>query len=185
MMNLNEDSSHSKIINNYNEYNLKFLELEEDYKDDKEFLKVILDCHKKLYDLYNTIILKYIEKFRAENFNNNSMDFIILNKSQEEIFIKLENFAKKYGLPDSLRNDLFENVKFLAERLDKRFCFDDIALINLIEASSGKNIAEEQGRLRSNFLNKIKKMQKNYWFIKIENEKYTYDVQYYFNFKKK
>lgn len=138
MVNLKDDSNQIKVINNYNEYNLKFLELEEDYKDDKEFWKVIIECHRELYNLYNTIILTYIEKFRTENFGTNSMDFVILNISQEELFIKLEDFSKKYRLPKSLRNDLFENVKFLAERLDKRFSFDDIALINLIEASCGK-----------------------------------------------
>lgn len=147
MMNLQDNSSQPKVINNYNEYNLKFLELEEDYKDDKEFLKVIMECHRELYNLYNTIIYTYIEKFRSENFNNSSMDFVILNISQEELFMKLENFINKYGLPKSLSSDLFENVKYLAERLDKRFSFDDIALINLIEASCGKNIATEEGSL--------------------------------------
>lgn len=147
MMNLKGDSSQLKVINNFNEYNLKFLELEEDYKDDKEFLIIILKCHRELCNLYDTIIYTYIEKFRSENFGTSSMDFIILNISQEELFMKLEDFSKKYGFPDSLRNAIFEKVKYLAKRLDKRFSFDDIALINLIEASCGKNIATEEGSI--------------------------------------
>ena len=175
MMNLNDDSSRPKIINNYNEYNLKFLELEEDYKGDKEFLKVIMECHRELYNLYSTIIYTYIEKFRAENFNNSSMDFVILNISQEELFMKLENFTKKYGLPESLSCDLVENLKYLAERLDKRFCFDDIALINLIEASCGKNIAMEEGSI-SYRNNRILSQNNGQYIFRNSNNKDVYTV---------
>lgn len=175
IMNLNEDTNYPKIINNYNEYELKFLELEEDYKDDKEFLKVILECHRELLNLYNTIILKYIEKFRKEKFSNNSIDYIILNIPQEELFMKLENFAKENGLPDSLRNDLFDKVKFLGERLDKRFCFDDIALINLIEASSGKNIATEEG-LINHYNNRIVSHSNGQFVFRTSSDKDIYTL---------
>lgn len=173
--NLIEKSNQSKVMINYNEYDLKFLELEEDYKDDKEFFYVILECHRELTNLYNSKIYKYIDEFRNEKYINSSIDYIILNTSQEELFMQLEDFANKHGFPQSLKNDFFENIKYLAERLDKRFCFDDIALINLIEASCGKNIVTEEG-FGSNHMGKIVSYSNGYYSFRDSSNKEVYTI---------
>jgi hypothetical protein len=146
-MDLNSPSGRLKLITNYNEYDSRLTELEEIYNDSdcKEIRKCIIDCHLNAFKLYNYIIYSTISKFVEEKYGH-SLDFVILNYSQSEIISKLEEYLSKKGYPNSFKNDVYLSIKDSAERLDKRFSFDEVALINLIEASCGNNIYTEQGK---------------------------------------
>ncbi|MEG1008760.1 MAG: hypothetical protein RSF67_02895 [Clostridia bacterium] len=145
-MDINSNNGKFKLIADFNEYDRKFLELEELYSGEEyiDFRKNILECHLFISKLYKTIIMDTIHEF-SENIYGQSIDFIITNTSQEELNSKIDKYLISKGYPDTFKTDVYSNIKLLAERLDKRFRFDEFALINLIEASSGNNISSEQG----------------------------------------
>ena len=140
------DSAKYKIISNFHDYESRFYELEEIYKEPgcEELRNNIVECHVQVLKLYDQIIMNTIYEF-AEIKYGQSFDFILINYQQSEIETKMEAFLNAKGLPNTFKVDVYNYIKVLADRLDKRFAFDEIALVNLIEASCGKNIYTEQG----------------------------------------
>lgn len=146
---INSASGRNRLIYDFNDIDIVFQEYEEKFKDDPVILKDIYECHRDVSNLYRTIIMNTIYEF-FDNAYGNSPDFVLVNYSQENIFLKLEKYLNEKGIPQQFKSDIYTNIKELAERLNKRFCFDEVALINLIEASSGSNIILEEGRKRRN-----------------------------------
>lgn len=175
MLDLNSDYAKNNLICNFNDFDIKFQEYEFSFKDDPELLKEIYECHRYISDLYTTIVLNYLKEF-AEKIYGQSIDFIIMNYSQENILSKLEKFLNSKGLPNQFKSELYDTLKKLAERLDKRFSFDEVTLINLIEASSGHNIILEDGRSKSQNDEVLLKTNYGYMYEKTSNSnKYTLD----------
>ena len=149
LIDINSPSGRNRLIYNFNDIDIAFQEYEEDFKDDPVVLKDIYECHRDVSNLYRTIIMSTINEF-FDNVYGQSADFVLMNNSQENISLKLEKYLGEKGIPQQFKSDIYINVKLLAERLNKRFCFDEVALIHLIEASSGSNIISEEGRTRRN-----------------------------------
>lgn len=147
LIDINSPSGRNRLIYNFNDIDIAFQEYEEDFKDDPVVLKDIYECHRDVSNLYRTIIMSTINEF-FDNVYGQSADFVLMNNSQENISLKLEKYLREKGIPQQFKSDIYTNIKLLAERLNKRFSFDEVALINLIEASSGSNIILEEGRTR-------------------------------------
>ena len=147
LIDINSPSGRNRLIYNFNDIDIAFQEYEEDFKDDPVVLKDIYECHRDVSNLYRTIIMSTINEF-FNNVYGQSADFVLMNNSQENISLKLEKYLREKGIPQQFKSDIYTNIKLLAERLNKRFSFDEVALINLIEASSGSNIILEEGSTR-------------------------------------
>lgn len=147
---ISSKSGRSKLIYEFNEIELMFLEYERDFENEGELLKDIIKCHEYVCYLYRTIIMDYIYEF-SDSVYGQSLDYVLTdpNNTQENITFRLDRFLSSKGLPQTFKSDVYDNVKSLAERLERRFSFDEIALINLIEASSGNNIILEEGSSRT------------------------------------
>lgn len=143
---INSSIGRLKLMSNFSEYETRLTELEEIYNepDCKEYRDSILECHLHVLKLYQSIIYGTINEFIETKYGQ-SLDFVLLNYPQEEIVSKLQDYLNKKGYPNNFKNDVYSGIKASAERIDKRFSFDEVALINLIEASCGNNIYTEQG----------------------------------------
>lgn len=159
---INSASGRNRIIYDFNEVDIKFCEYEHDKKDDPVVLKDIYECHRDVSNLYRTIIMSTINEF-FDNVYGHSADFVLMNNSQENITLKLEKYLAEKAMPQQFKSDIYANIKLLAERLNKKFCFDEVDLIHLIEASMGNNIITEDS-----FLNKENKV------LSYDGEKYQY-----------
>lgn len=172
---LNSTDGKNQLIYDFNDIDIAFQEYEEDFKDDPEILKDIYECHRYVSNLYRTIIISTINEF-CDNVYGKSIDFVLMNYPQENIELKLEKYLIEKGIPHQFKSDIFTNIKSLAERLNKRFSFDEIALINLIEASSGSNIILEEGSTRR-YDNKVVTSKNGSYNFKTSTTKqiYTHD----------
>lgn len=148
-----------KIMNDFNEIDNEF----EIYGNEDNITSKynILKAHRDVRVLYNKIIINLINEFVYTTYNS-SIDFVLVNKSQEEIMLKLEIFMNNRGLSEQLKCNIKDYIRGLSERLNKRFCFDEMTLINLIEASKGKNIVTEEG----NFDRKILAEKNGIYYLK-------------------
>ena len=151
------------LILNFNEINMKFQSYKKDYEDDNVILRDILQLYKEAIELYTNIVLSVIDEFADREYGK-SIDFILNNYNQESISLRLESFLKSKGYPQQFKCDVYAQVKYLADRLNKRFCFDDVALVNLIEAAMGRNIIVEADS-RSKYYNEV---------LSQKNGKFTY-----------
>lgn len=135
-----------KLISNFIDYDCKFKELEIVYNDKScwEFRKRIIECHLYVLKIYQSIIYNIIYEFAHTKFGY-SLDYVLLNFFQEEITLKLKDFLNKKGYPKEFNEIVYSEITEAAKRLNKRFSFDEMALINLIEASCGNNIYTETG----------------------------------------
>lgn len=124
------------------------LEEEKNYKTNNSmYLKDIFECHKDICNLYRSIIMSTIIEFATDVYGQ-SIDYILMNYTQENISLRLEKYLIEKRVPQQFKSDIYDYIKKLADRLNKRFSFDEVALINLIEASSGSNIILEEGNSR-------------------------------------
>lgn len=159
---INSASGRNRLIYNFNDIDIAFQEYEEDFKDDPVVLKDIYECHRDVSNLYRTIILSTINEF-SDSIYGHSADYVLMNYSQENISLNLEKYLGERGLPQQFKSDIYTNIKKIAERLNKRFSFDEFYLIRLIEASKGKNIITEDS-----FMNGENKV------LGYDGEKYEY-----------
>ena len=72
----------------------------------------------------------------AKGIYGHSIDYVIMNWTQENISLRLEKYLTEKGLPQQFKSGVYDYIKKLGDRLNKRFSFDEVTLINLIEASS-------------------------------------------------
>ena len=151
------------LISNFNEINMKFQSYKKDYEDDNVILRDILQFYKEAIELYTNFVISVINEFAGREYGK-SIDFVLNNYNQESISLKLESFLKSKGYPQQFKCDVYAQVKYLADRLNKRFCFDDVALVNLIEAAMGRNIIVEADS-RSKYYNEV---------LSQKNGKFTY-----------
>lgn len=138
-----------KLIHDFNDIETAFqLEEEKYYKTNNSmYLKDIFECHRDVYNFYMSLIMSTIIEF-AKDIYGHSIDYVIMNYTQENISLRLEKYLTEKGLPQQFKSGVYDYIKKLGDRLNKRFSFDEVALINLIEASSGNNIILEEGNSR-------------------------------------
>lgn len=166
---ISSTSGINRIIDDFNFIDIKFQEYRQDFENDPIKLKDIYECYRDVSNLYRTIIISTINEF-FDNVYGHSANYVLTNYSQEDISLKLEKFLVRKGLSEQFKCDIYANIKVLAERLDKRFCFDESELIHLIEASSGNNIIKEDSFL--NRENKILRQNgEKYEYVDSENKK--------------
>lgn len=149
-ININSDEGTRYIMFKFNDIDIALQSYESDFVDDKVILKDVLELRRDISIIYYTLITDCIREFSESEYAK-SLDFVLTNYSQENIVLKLERFLNSKGFPQQFKCDVFEYVKVLADRLNKRFSFDEISLINLIEASKGSNIILEEGSLLDDY----------------------------------
>lgn len=99
---------------------------------------------KKMLKKYSAIIIREFSKciFKMP------IEMAIATQEQEEIKSIFLNAAEKCGFDEGLQNQINSDLEELANKLNKRFTFDEASLIHLIEASKGSNIQLEEGTKR-------------------------------------
>lgn len=137
------------ITYNYNQIELKLQSFLEDFKDDSTIKSDVEELQVMIANIYFNKINKIINRFSYDKYNK-SIDFVLMNYNEENILLNLEHYLKENGVPSELRCDIFDRLKQLSNTLNKRFSFDEISLVHLIEASMGKNIITEEGSKRIN-----------------------------------
>lgn len=137
------------ITYNYNQIELKLQSFLEDFKDDSTIKSDVEELQVMIANIYFNKINKIINRFSYDTYNK-SIDFVLMNYNEENILLNLEHYLKENGIPNELRCDIFDRLKQLSNTLNKRFSFDEISLVHLIEASMGKNIITEEGSKRIN-----------------------------------
>lgn len=137
------------ITYNYNQIELKLQSFLDDFKDDSTIKSDIEELQVMITNIYFNKINKIINRFSYDKYNK-SIDFVLMNFNEENILLNLEHYLKENGIPNELRCDIFDRLKQLSNTLNKRFSFDEISLVHLIEASTGKNIITEEGSKRIN-----------------------------------
>ena len=137
------------ITYNYNQIELKLQSFLDDFKDDSNLKTDIEELQVMIANIYINKINKIINRFSYDKYSK-SIDFVLMNYNEENILLNLEHYLKENGIPSELRCDIFDRLKQLSNTLNKRFSFDEISLVHLIEASMGKNIITEEGSKRIN-----------------------------------
>lgn len=137
------------ITYNYNQIELKLQSFLDDFKDDITIKSDVEKLQAMIANIYFNKINKIINRFSYDTYNK-SIDFVLMNYNEENILLNLEHYLKENGIPNELRCDIFDRLKQLSNTLNKRFSFDEISLVHLIEASIGKNIITEEGSKRIN-----------------------------------
>lgn len=137
------------ITYNYNQIELKLQSFLDDFKDDSTIKSDVEELQAMIANIYFNKINKIINRFSYDTYNK-SIDFVLMNYNEENILLNLEHYLKENGIPNELRCDIFDRLKQLSNTLNKRFSFDEISLVHLIEASIGKNIITEEGSKRIN-----------------------------------
>lgn len=137
------------ITYNYNQIELKLQSFLDDFKDDITIKSDVEELQAMIANIYFNKINKIINRFSYDTYNK-SIDFVLMNFNEENILLNLEHYLKENGIPNELRCDIFDRLKQLSNTLNKRFSFDEISLVHLIEASIGKNIITEEGSKRIN-----------------------------------
>lgn len=137
------------ITYNYNQIELKLQSFLDDFKDDITIKSDVEELQAMIANIYFNKINKIINRFSYDTYNK-SIDFVLMNYNEENVLLNLEHYLKENGIPNELRCDIFDRLKQLSNTLNKRFSFDEISLVHLIEASMGKNIITEEGSKRIN-----------------------------------
>lgn len=137
------------ITYNYNQIELKLQSFLDDFKDDSTIKSDVEELQTMIANIYFNKINKIINRFSYDTYNK-SIDFVLMKYNEENILLNLEHYLKENGIPNELRCDIFDRLKQLSNTLNKRFSFDEISLVHLIEASIGKNIITEEGSKRIN-----------------------------------
>ena len=139
----------TKIMQDYNEIEQNFEEAKIVYSDEPNYLRIISYMQEEFNSMYNELSFKVINSVARHIFGM-SIEAVIATESQDKIKIIFNNLYNDMGFSQDFRNKIDSDLEKIANRLNRRFTFDDAALINLIEASRGKNIQLEEDISRKN-----------------------------------
>ena len=115
---------------------------------DEEETKII-DVIENIYKKFSKIIIQALSNYHFQM----SIEMAIATKSQEEIKTLFLNAASQYGFDMGLQIQIDTDLENLANKINKRFVFDEASLIHLIEASKGSNIQLEENFQRKSSKN--------------------------------
>ena len=104
-------------------------------------------------DIYDKLSDKLIDKM-SEYYFNMPIDMAIATKEQSVIKSLFLNAAERLGFDAGLQEKIDSKLEEKADKLNKRFTFDEASLIHLIEASKGSNIQLEEDIQRRSKRNK-------------------------------
>ena len=110
----------------------------------------VIDEIEKIYKKLSKIIISQLSNFVFHM----PIEMAIATKQQEKIKSLFMNAAERYGFDSGLQAQINSDLEEIANKLNKRFTFDEPALIHLIEASKGSNIQLEEDFHRKSSRNK-------------------------------
>ena len=122
----------------------------ETYKIFNEEETQVIDEIKNIYIKLSKIIITQLSNFCFHM----PIEMAIATKPQEKIKALYMNAAEKYGFDNGLQAQIDSDLEEIANKLNKRFTFDESALIHLIEASKSSNIQLEEWFQRRSTKNK-------------------------------
>ncbi len=116
---------------------------------DKEETKII-DFIENNYRKYSKIIINELSKYYFQM----PIEMAIATKEQAKIKAVFLDAAERMNFDSGLQAQIDSDLEEIANKLNKRFTFDDASLIHLIEASKSSNIQSEEGKQRRSSKNK-------------------------------
>ena len=158
-----DETVKNQIISDFSKIDQEFRELEAVHNDEPDYCRIIQSCREGILNLYNYLSIQTIKHIAEEKFNM-PIEMVIATKSQEQITLVFRDYLNNF--PNEFRIKVMSDLRETAERVNKRFIFDDDALINLIEAANGKNIQTEEihGRYDGSDRAFLKKTKNGYVF---------------------
>ena len=104
----------------------------------------VIDVIENNYKKYSKIIIDELSKYYFQM----PIDMAIATKEQSKIKALFLNASERLGFDSGFQVQIDSDLEEIANKLNKRFTFDEASLIHLIEASKGSNIQLEEDRLR-------------------------------------
>ena len=104
----------------------------------------VIDVIENNYKKYSKIIIDELSKYYFQM----PIDMAIATKEQFKIKALFLNASERLGFDSGFQVQIDSDLEEIANKLNKRFTFDEASLIHLIEASKGSNIQLEEDRLR-------------------------------------
>jgi len=116
---------------------------------DEEETKII-DAIENIYKKLSKIVINELSNY----YFRMPIDMAIATKQQEKIKFLFLNAAERMGFDSGLQSQIDSDLEEIANKLNKRFTFDEASLIHLIEASKASNIQLEEDFQRRSSRNK-------------------------------
>lgn len=110
----------------------------------------IIDAIEGIYQKYSKKIIDRLSNY----YFHMPIEMAIATKQQEKIKSIFLNVAERMGFDDGLQLQIDSDLEDIANKLNKRFTFDEASLVHLIEASKASNIQLEEDRQRKSSRNK-------------------------------
>lgn len=104
----------------------------------------VIDVIENNYKKYSKIIIDELSKYYFQM----PIEMAIATKEQSKIKALFLNASERLGFDSGFQVQIDSDLEEIANKLNKRFTFDEASLIHLIEASKGSNIQLEEDRLR-------------------------------------
>ncbi len=164
----------SEIIYNFNEIMTKLEEYKIVYSDDANIMVAIKNIENYIVYSYNQISSIIINNVCLKHFSKN-VEMTLATEDIDKIKLVFERYCKLNNYPIELQNKIMSDIEEKAMMFSKRFTFDDISLINLIEASMGSNIVKEEASGRNAILEQTKGKD-TYHFKELSKIKITPDM---------
>lgn len=164
----------NEIIYNFNEVMTKLDEYKIFYTGDVNIMFAIKVIENYIVDSYNRISSIIINNICLKCFGKN-IEMILASEDINKIKLVFERYCKLNNYPIELQNKIMSDIEEKAIAFSKRFTFDDISLINLIEAAKGSNIVKEEASYRNAILAQSKE-KGTYHFKEMPRIKITPDM---------
>lgn len=164
----------NEIIYNFNEVMTKLDEYKIFYTGDVNIMFAIKTIENYIVDSYNRISSIIINKICLKYFGKN-IEMTLASEDIDKIKLVFERYCKLNNYPIELQDKIMSDIEEKAMAFSKRFTFDDISLINLIEAAKGSNIVKEEASNRSAILAQTKGKD-TYHFKELPRIKITPDM---------
>lgn len=164
----------NEIIYNFNEVMTKLDEYKIFYTGDVNIMFAIKVIENYIVDSYNRISSIIINNICLKYFGKN-IEMTLASEDINKIKLVFERYCKLNNYPIELQNKIMSDIEEKAIAFSKRFTFDDISLINLIEAAKGSNIVREEASDRNAILAQSKE-KGTYHFKEMPRIKITPDM---------
>ena len=164
----------NEIIYNFNEVMTKLDEYKIFYTGDVNIMFAIKVIENYIVDSYNRISSIIIYNICLKYFGKN-IEMTLASEDINKIKLVFERYCKLNNYPIELQNKIMSDIEEKAIAFSKRFTFDDISLINLIEAAKGSNIVKEEASNRNAIIAQSKE-KGTYHFKEMPRIKITPDM---------
>lgn len=110
----------------------------------------VIDVIENNYKKYSKIIINELSNY----YFHMPIEMAIATKEQSKIKLLFLNASERMGFDSGLQSQIDADLEKMANRLNKRFTFEEASLVHLIEASKGSNIQLEEDFQRRSSKNK-------------------------------